>query len=82
MVVDVPIVGPVGSVLDEMLALLDESKDSPDVDALNRWWQRQRLARPSGMRHEKSQAGGLMKPQRWSEACALPPMAMRTSPRT
>lgn len=71
-VVDVPIVGPVGSVLDEMLALLDESKDSPDVDALNRWWQQINDWRGRhGMRYEKSQAGGLMKPQEVVEAlCA------------
>ncbi|MEN9465978.1 MAG: hypothetical protein RL217_2159 [Pseudomonadota bacterium] len=71
-VVDVPIVGPVGSVLDEMLALLDESKDSSDLDALNRWWQQINDWRGRhGMRYEKNQAGGLMKPQEVVEAlCA------------
>lgn len=70
--VDVPIVGPVGTVLDEMLALLDESKDSPEVDALNRWWQQINDWRGRhGMRYEKHRAGGLMKPQEVVEAlCA------------
>ncbi|UZE98071.1 acetolactate synthase 3 large subunit [Alkalimarinus alittae] len=36
--VDVPIVGPVDSVLKEMLALIKESKQSPDEDALASWW--------------------------------------------
>lgn len=36
--VDVPIVGPVDSVLKEMLALVKESKESPDKDALASWW--------------------------------------------
>lgn len=36
--VDVPIVGPVDSVLKEMLALIKESKQSPDQDALESWW--------------------------------------------
>nr|WP_285903187.1 acetolactate synthase 3 large subunit [Alkalimarinus sediminis] len=36
--VDVPIVGPVDSVLKEMLALIKESKQDPDKDALASWW--------------------------------------------
>ncbi|WP_250658867.1 acetolactate synthase 3 large subunit [Alkalimarinus coralli] len=36
--VDVPIVGPVDSVLKEMLALIRESKQTPDKDALASWW--------------------------------------------
>ncbi len=35
---DVPIVGPVDSVLNEMLELLDQAKTSPDADALADWW--------------------------------------------
>jgi len=38
--VDVPIVGPVDSVLDDMLALIDESEKRPDPEALKAWWQR------------------------------------------
>jgi len=36
--VDVPIVGPVGSVLNDMLALIDESEVKPDADANAKWW--------------------------------------------
>lgn len=35
---DVPIVGPVDSVLNEMLDLLTQAKTSPDADALADWW--------------------------------------------
>ncbi|MFC3681240.1 acetolactate synthase 3 large subunit [Bacterioplanoides pacificum] len=64
----VPIVGPVGSVLDEMLALLDEGDDKPDEAAMESWWKqindwRQR----HGMRYEKND-NGLMKPQEVIEA--------------
>lgn len=37
--VDIPIVGSADIVLDSMLALLDESKESNDSEALNQWWQ-------------------------------------------
>ncbi len=37
--VDVPIVGPVQSVLTDMLALLKDSGGQPDRDALTAWWQ-------------------------------------------
>ncbi len=36
--VDVPIVGPVDSVLKEMLALIRESKQMPNKEALAAWW--------------------------------------------
>jgi len=35
---DVPIVGPVDSVLSEMLDLVEQAKNSPDQDALADWW--------------------------------------------
>ncbi len=35
---DVPIVGPVHSVLSEMLSLVRESSASPDQEALDAWW--------------------------------------------
>ncbi len=38
--VHVPIVGPVGSVLREMIAMLKESNRKPDADASNAWWKR------------------------------------------
>ena len=36
--VDVPIVGPVDSVLEDMLALLRVDEKTPDQDALSDWW--------------------------------------------
>jgi len=36
--VDIPIVGSADNVLDGMLALLDESKDTNDVAAMTAWW--------------------------------------------
>ncbi|MCP5208797.1 MAG: acetolactate synthase 3 large subunit [Hahellaceae bacterium] len=36
--VDVPIVGPVDSVLKEMIALIKESKEEVDAEALASWW--------------------------------------------
>jgi len=36
---DVPIVGPVDSVLDEMLALVRQSQEKPDPKALENWWE-------------------------------------------
>jgi acetolactate synthase-1/2/3 large subunit len=38
--VDVPIVGPVGAVLDDMLKVLDESDSEPDAAAIARWWEK------------------------------------------
>jgi len=35
---DVPIVGPVDSVLDEMLELIKDTPDRPDAKALETWW--------------------------------------------
>ncbi|ASF14238.1 MAG: acetolactate synthase 3 large subunit [Shewanella xiamenensis] len=37
--VDIPIVGSADIVLDSMLALLEESKESNDSEALKQWWQ-------------------------------------------
>ncbi|MDD8058108.1 acetolactate synthase 3 large subunit [Shewanella metallivivens] len=36
--VDIPIVGSADNILDSMLALLDESDDTNDAEALNHWW--------------------------------------------
>ncbi len=38
--VDVPIVGPVGSVLADMVRLIREAKEGPDPVALQDWWRR------------------------------------------
>ncbi len=38
--VDVPIVGPVGSVLRGMVAMLEETNRRPDADSLAAWWRR------------------------------------------
>ncbi len=38
--VHVPIVGPVGSVLRDMIAMLKEGDRRPDADALEAWWKR------------------------------------------
>jgi len=66
--VDVPIVGPVGVVLDEMMALLDESNESPDEAAIESWWKQINDWRPRhAMRYEKND-NGLMKPQEVVEA--------------
>ncbi|ACR12851.1 acetolactate synthase, large subunit, biosynthetic type [Teredinibacter turnerae T7901] len=35
---DIPIVGPVESVLDEMLSLLNETNERPDAKAIAGWW--------------------------------------------
>mgnify|MGYP001209311954 FL=1 len=61
--VDVPIVGPVRSVLDEMLSLLDEGKVDPEAEAIDAWWvQINEWRERHGMRYE-TDPKGLMKPQ-------------------
>ncbi len=40
--VDVPIVGPVGSVLRDMIGMLKETNRRPDADALAAWWRQVR----------------------------------------
>ena len=66
--VDVPIVGPVGSVLDEMMALLDDAETQPDSEAIDSWWKQIETWRQRhGMRYEKNESG-LMKPQEVIEA--------------
>ena len=64
---DVPIVGPVDSVLKEMLALLKESGTRPDADAMGAWWKQIEEWRAfHGMRYEKSDEH--IKPQQVIEA--------------
>lgn len=66
--VDVPIVGPVRSVLDEMLSLLDEGMGEPDAEAIEAWWTQVNEWRARhGMRYEEG-TNSLMKPQEVVEA--------------
>ncbi|WP_417502578.1 acetolactate synthase 3 large subunit [Marinobacter sp.] len=59
---DVPIVGPVDAVLKEMLALVKDSKEKPDAEALASWWKQIDEWRAfHGMRYETSP--DVIKPQ-------------------
>jgi acetolactate synthase-1/2/3 large subunit len=61
--VDVPIVGPVDSVLDDMLALIAESEIVPDAAAIAEWWEKIGLWRERhGGRYELSTEDNI-KPQ-------------------
>ena len=60
--VDVPIVGPVGSVVTDMLACLRDSGASPDSDALAAWWKQiEDWRNIDCMRYDRR--SGLIKPQ-------------------
>lgn len=60
---DVPIVGPVGSVLDDMLGLIKNSDKAIDQEAVDCWWKQINEWRPRhGMRFDKND-DDLMKPQ-------------------
>ncbi len=61
--VDIPIVGPVESVLTEMIALIKESEIQPDKENLSDWWaQIDEWAKRHGGRYLTNEKG-LMKPQ-------------------
>ncbi|HKM15247.1 MAG TPA: acetolactate synthase 3 large subunit [Marinospirillum sp.] len=68
--VDVPIVGTAISVLEDMLALLGESKVKPDADALTDWWRQidAWAASRVGRIYEPAEPGQTMKPQQVVEA--------------
>jgi acetolactate synthase-1/2/3 large subunit len=67
-VVDVPIVGPVGSVVDEMMSLLDEAATTPDEAAIESWWKQiNEWRQRHGMRYQINE-NGKMKPQEVVEA--------------
>ena len=68
--VDVPIVGTATSVLEEMLALLDESKAQLEPDALADWWKQidAWAASRAGRIYEPAEPGETMKPQQVVEA--------------
>ncbi len=60
--VDVPIVGYVGDVLDEMLRMLESSSERPDPQALKEWWgQIKDWQRKDCLRYERD--SGVIKPQ-------------------
>lgn len=60
---DIPIVGPVKQVLEEMLSALDELQLSTDEKAIDRWWEEINGWREfHGLRYELDKAGP-MKPQ-------------------
>jgi len=66
--VDVPIVGPVDSVLKDMLALIKEAKASVDADALSAWWRQiEEWRKVHGMRYHRDENGPI-KPQEVIEA--------------
>ncbi|WP_018415526.1 acetolactate synthase 3 large subunit [Teredinibacter turnerae] len=63
---DIPIVGPVESVLDEMLSLLNETNERPDAKAIAGWWKeidewRNRYGILTKPRYDTS--GGMLMPQ-------------------
>jgi acetolactate synthase-1/2/3 large subunit len=66
--VDVPIVGPVGSVLKDLHATLDELAGSPDQEAIAAWWEKINSWREfHGGRYEPSTQDSI-KPQQAIEA--------------
>jgi acetolactate synthase I/II/III large subunit len=65
---DVPIVGPVRQVLEEMVSMIEESPERPDPKALERWWDEIKGWREyHGLRYEVND-GGPMKPQQVVQA--------------
>ena len=66
--VDVPIVGPAKSVLQEMLGLLAKSERQPDAEAITEWWgQINHWRLRHGGRYEINE-NGMLKPQQVIEA--------------
>ena len=61
--VDIPIVGPVDSVLNEMLEIIDELKTEPDQVALESWWKQIEEWRSRHGGHYDKNDNGLLKPQ-------------------
>ena len=65
---DIPIVGPVEQVLEEMLVAVKEAGVKPDAKALARWWEEIEGWREyHGLRYEKN-GDGVLKPQQVVEA--------------
>ena len=65
---DVPIVGPVDSVLEEMLSLVHESEEQPDQEALEAWWRQIREWGRYRSRYHYEQNGDNIMPQEAIEA--------------
>ncbi|WP_417595586.1 acetolactate synthase 3 large subunit [Oceanospirillum sp.] len=65
---DVPIVGPVDSVLNEMLTLLGQSQTSPDADALAEWWKQINEWRAAHTELYQAEEDRPIKPQQAVEA--------------
>ena len=60
--VDVPVVGDVRWVLDELIALVKQSREKPDATALNAWWTQIELWRSRDCL-KYNQNGAIIKPQ-------------------
>ncbi len=61
--VDIPIVGPVDSVLDEFLEIIAEIDQKPDAKAIDSWWKQiEEWRKRHGGEYEKND-NGLLKPQ-------------------
>ncbi|PAU79583.1 acetolactate synthase 3 large subunit [Halovibrio salipaludis] len=60
---DVPIVGPVDSVLEEMRSLVRESEEQPDQEALGAWWKQIREWGQYRSRYHYEQNGDNIMPQ-------------------
>ncbi|MEQ6886221.1 acetolactate synthase 3 large subunit [Salicola sp. Rm-C-2C1-2] len=65
---DVPIVGPVDSVVDEMLSLVRENGEQPDQEALAAWWKQIREWGNYRSRYHYEQNGDNIMPQEAIEA--------------
>ncbi len=61
--IDIPIVGPVDSVLDEVLAIIKEMDVQPDSDAIESWWNQIDEWRTRHAGHYDKNDNGLLKPQ-------------------
>ena len=61
--IDIPIVGPVDSVLDEILDIIKEMKETPDADAIASWWEQIEEWRKRHAGHYDKNDNGLLKPQ-------------------
>jgi len=61
--IDIPIVGPVDSVLDEILEIIKEMDETPDADALVSWWAQIDEWRKRHAGHYDKNENGLLKPQ-------------------
>ena len=61
--IDIPIVGPVDSVLDEILEIIKEMKETPDADAIASWWVQIEEWRKRHAGHYDKNDNGILKPQ-------------------